>query len=158
MSFPFEPERVVAALNQAGIRYVIVGGLAAGAHGVVRATRDLDLVPEPSAENLRRLAGALAALGASHPVQGRLTAANLAAPDSIKLLTDHGEVHVLNRMAGTPPFAELHAAALSVEIDPGVQAPVCSLAHLRAMKRASARPRDQVDLSELEELHGPEQS
>jgi hypothetical protein len=50
MTFPFEPERGVAALNQARIRYVVVGGLAAGAHGVVRATRDLDLVPEPSAE------------------------------------------------------------------------------------------------------------
>ena len=44
------------ALNASGVAYVIVGGLAVAAHGVVRATRDLDLVPEPSAENLDRLA------------------------------------------------------------------------------------------------------
>lgn len=41
----FAPERLVAALNGAGADYVIVGGLAVGAHGVVRATRDLDVVP-----------------------------------------------------------------------------------------------------------------
>jgi hypothetical protein len=151
----FEPEAVIAALNRAGVRYVLVGGLASGAHGVVRATRDLDLVPAPEAQNLRALARALAALGARHPIQDDLTADNLAAPPSIKLQTRHGEVHVLNRMAGTPPFEELEAQALSVELEPDVSAPVCSLDHLRQMKRASDRPRDQVDLQELDELHGP---
>ena len=58
----FEPERIVAALHAAGIAYVIVGGLAVAAHGVVRATRDLDLVPEPSAENLDRIDGTLGRL------------------------------------------------------------------------------------------------
>lgn len=151
----FEPEVVIAALNRAGVCYVLVGGLASGAHGVVRATRDLDLVPAPNGENLRALAGALTALGARHPIQDELTSDNLAAPPSIKLQTNHGEVHVLNRMTGTPPFGELKAQALSVEIEPGVSAPVCSLDHLRQMKRASDRPRDQVDLQELDELHGP---
>ena len=150
----FEPEAVIAALNRAGVRYVLVGGLASGAHGVVRATRDVDLVPAPEAENLGALAVVLTALGARHPIQDRLSADNLAAPSSIKLETDHGEVHVLNRMPGTPPFGELEAQALSVEIEPQVSAPVCSLAHLRQMKRASDRPRDQVDLQELNELHG----
>ena len=51
----FAPERIVAALNDAGIAYVIVGGIAVAAHGVVRATRDLDLVPEPDAANLDSL-------------------------------------------------------------------------------------------------------
>jgi hypothetical protein len=88
----FEPERVVAALNEAGVRYVIVGGLAVGAHGVVRATRDIDVVPDQDAQNMSRLASALSQ----------------------------------------------------------------QLAHLRQMKRASERPRDAVDLAELEELHGRE--
>jgi hypothetical protein len=102
----FEPEAVIAALNGAGVRYVVVGGLASGAHGVVRATRDVDLVPAPDAENLAALA----------------------------------------------VFAELEAQALAVEIETGVTAPVSSLAHLRKMKRASGRPRDEVDLQELDEL------
>ena len=61
---PFAPERIVAALNAAGVAYVIVGGLAVAAHGVVRATRQRDLVPEPSADNLDRLF--FATTGATH--------------------------------------------------------------------------------------------
>lgn len=151
----FEPERVVAALNRAGVRYVIVGGLAAGAHGVVRATRDLDLVPDPDQTNMDLLARALVALGARHPVDAHLTGAALSRPVSMKLMTRAGEIHVLNRMPGTAPFAELRADVLLVEIDADVEAPVCSLRHLRQMKRASDRPRDGVDLAELDELHGP---
>jgi hypothetical protein len=43
----FKPDRVVAALNAAGVEYVVIGGLAAGAHGVVRATRDLEVDTPP---------------------------------------------------------------------------------------------------------------
>lgn len=155
MTWPrFEPEAVIAALNRANVRYVIVGGLASGAHGVVRATRDLDLVPAPDAGNLDALARALTAVQGRHPVQDRLTAENIGAPSSIKVETRHGEVHVLNRMPGTPPFDELEATAIAVEVDVGQSAPICSLAHLRQMKRATDRPRDRVDLEELDELHG----
>jgi hypothetical protein len=100
---PFAPERIVAALNAAGVAYVIVGGLAVAAHGVVRATRDIDLVPEPSAENLDRLAATLAELGGEHPINGGLTGTALARPVSFKLRTRHGEVQVLNRMPAVPP-------------------------------------------------------
>jgi hypothetical protein len=152
----FEPERVVAALNAAGIRYVIVGGLAVGAHGVVRATRDLDIVPAPEAANLDRLAGALGELGGRHPIEGALSGQAPARPTSLEVQTRHGVVRVLNRMPGTPPFEELAGDRLLVRIEADLEAPVCSLAHLRHMKRASSRPRDAVDLAELDELHGPE--
>ena len=98
----FEPERIVDALNRGGVRYVIVGGLAAGTHGVVRATRDLDLVPDPERSNMDRLARVLSDLGGQHPVTDQLTAAGIARPVSLKVLTQAGEVHVLNRVPGTP--------------------------------------------------------
>lgn len=41
-------EAVLGALNAAGVRYLIVGGLAVNAHGYQRATMDLDLVPAHS--------------------------------------------------------------------------------------------------------------
>lgn len=151
---PFEPERAVAALNRAAVDYVIVGGLAVGAHGVVRATRDLDLVPDEGVPNMDRLAACLSALGGHHPIEGPLTGAGLARPASFKVRTDHGDVQVLNRMPGVPPFAQLRSDQIRVEIAPSVIAPVCSLAHLRAMKRAAGRPRDHIDLAELSELHG----
>ncbi len=112
----FEPERIVAGLNEAGVEYVIVGG--------------------------------------RHPIEDALTGASLARPASFKLRTRHGDVQVLNRMPGTPPFHRLRDERLLVEIAPNVVAPVCSLAHLRAMKRAAGRPRDLVDLAELDALHG----
>lgn len=153
---PFEPERLVAALNEAGVRYVIVGGLAVGAHGVIRATQDLDLVADPGQGNMEVLARTLSDLGGRHPISGEaLTADTLAAPRSMKVVTRHGELHVLNRMPGTPPYAELERHSVLVEVETRVEAPVCSLAHLREMKRASERPRDGIDLAELDELHGP---
>jgi hypothetical protein len=151
----FEPDRVVAALNAAGVEYVIIGGLAVGAHGVVRATRDLDIVAAPDQRNMDGLARCLRALGGEHPIQGPLTGAVLGRPVSFKVRTKHGEVQVVNRMRGVPSFDELRRDEIRVEIAADAVAPVCSLAHLRAMKRAADRPRDRVDLAELDELHGP---
>ena len=150
----FEPEQLVAALNAAGVAYVIVGGIAVAAHGVVRATADLDLVPEPRAENLELLARTLADLGAEHPVDDVLTGESLAMPISFKLRTRHGALQVLNRMPAVPPYEHLRANAITVALKPEVRAVICSLADLRAMKLASGRPRDLVDVAELDELNG----
>lgn len=149
----FAPERIVAALNAGDVAYVVVGGLAVAAHGVVRATRDLDVVPDPGTENLDRLAETLMALGAEHPVEVVLTGASLARPVSFGLRPRHGDIQLLNRMPAIPPFSELAAAAISVEIgdEPAL---VCSLADLRAIKLASGRPRNLLDVAELDELHG----
>ena len=103
---------------------MIVGGLAAGAHGVVRATRDLDLVPDPDPANLNRLAATLKDLGGEHPSPERLQGDALSRPASMKIATSCGENHVLNRMPGTMPFGEFAAERLLVEIDPDVLAPV----------------------------------
>jgi hypothetical protein len=150
----FEPEKLIAALNTGDVAYVIVGGIAVAAHGVVRATGDLDVVPEPSEENLNRLANTLARVGAEHPIDDVLTGASLALPVSFKLRTRFGDIQVLNRMPSIPPYAALRANAIAVELAPTTIAPICSLAHLRAMKLASGRPRDLVDVAELDELHG----
>jgi hypothetical protein len=150
----FDPEPIVRALNEARVDYVIVGGLAVAAHGVVRATRDLDLVPDEAETNMDRLARCLVALGGQHPIEDTITGAALARPVSFKVTTAHGDVQVLNRMRGIPSFAQLERHKITVEIAPDTLAPICSLADLRAMKRAADRPRDRVDLAELEELHG----
>src|SRR4051812_32527229 len=150
----FEPEQLVAALNVAGVAYVIVGGIAVAAHGVVRATADLDLVPEPSAANLDLLAQTLTDLGAEHPLDDVLTGKSLALPVSFKLRTRHGALQVLNRMPAVPSYEQLRANAITVVLTPEVHAVICSLADLRAMKLESGRPRDLVDVAELDELNG----
>src|SRR5450755_13921 len=53
---PFEPGPLIERLVDTGVEFVIVGGFAVIAHGYVRATRDLDIVPAPTRENYERLA------------------------------------------------------------------------------------------------------
>jgi hypothetical protein len=62
--------QLVRALIDHGVRFILVGGAGANAHGSQRLTTDLDIVPEWTTENLDRLAGALADLGARLRVAG----------------------------------------------------------------------------------------
>lgn len=55
---------LVTALNAGAVRFVVIGGIAVSAHGHVRATEDLDIVPAPDVENLDRLGSALVGLDA----------------------------------------------------------------------------------------------
>ena len=50
-------------LDRAGVVHVLIGGLAVNAHGVIRATQDVDICPDPDHGNLERLASLLAELG-----------------------------------------------------------------------------------------------
>jgi hypothetical protein len=49
-------DELLRRLGEAEARFVVVGGLALGAHGVVRGTKDIDIVVDPAPENLRRVA------------------------------------------------------------------------------------------------------
>jgi len=64
---------------------------------VLRATRGLDLVPDPAPANLDELARTLSALGGRHPIAGTLTATLLARPVSMKIETRAGD-------GGTRPY------------------------------------------------------
>lgn len=141
-------------LGQADVRYVLVGGLAVNAWGYLRATRDVDLVPDPEAENLERLDSVLRDLGGRVEVAGRLldpTAIKtfLGSGDRALVVTDFGQVDVLQGLPQVPPYSSLDVRAKTVEID-GLEVRVCSLEDLLQMKRASDRPRDRDDLEALE--------
>ena len=62
----FEPDDLLLTLTNAQVEFVVIGGIAVGVHGFVRATKDLDIVPDPSPENLERLAHVLVEIGAQH--------------------------------------------------------------------------------------------
>jgi hypothetical protein len=153
----FDPEPILRALNDHGVDYIVVGGLAAAAHGVVRATADLDVVVDRSWDNAGRLAAALAELGAED-VTGAgtpLTVEVLVRRADRKLSTPHGALHVLHEVGGVPAFRQFGSPELIRLGDQTV--PVANLADLRYMKRSADRPKDRVDLAELEDLHGPEE-
>jgi hypothetical protein len=55
---------IFKALDREGVEFLVIGGVAVGFHGFVRATKDVDIVPSPEPQNLARLARLLAALDA----------------------------------------------------------------------------------------------
>ncbi len=65
-----DADALLHRLTAAGVRYIVVGGFAVIAHGVIRATKDLDICPEPGRENLGRLARLLTALHAAQADTG----------------------------------------------------------------------------------------
>jgi hypothetical protein len=58
---PFKPRELIGALEDAGVIYVAIGGVAVIAHGSQRITIDLDVIIEPTRENAARLLDALVA-------------------------------------------------------------------------------------------------
>jgi predicted nucleotidyltransferase len=160
MPEPLRLRELLERLVKAEIGFVLVGGLAVNAWGYLRATRDIDLVPDPSTPNLEKLDALLTELGGRVDVGGRMleTAAIstfLKVGDRTEVVTDLGTVDVLQGLPQVPRFADLDAAALDVEIE-GLVVRVCSLDHLIAMKQASRRPRDRDDLEALEACQEPE--
>lgn len=60
---PGDVVRICQALNEAGARYLLIGGFAVIAHGAGRFTKDIDLLVDDSSENVARVKRALAVLG-----------------------------------------------------------------------------------------------
>jgi predicted nucleotidyltransferase len=147
---------LLEGLVAADVRFVLVGGLALNAWGYLRATQDIDIVPDPDSANLDRLATLLESLDGKVEVQGGRLAPSairtfLKAGDRTLVSTDAGHVDVLQGHPQVPAFAALEADATSVDLD-GIVVRVCSLEALKSMKRTSERARDRDDLEALEAL------
>src|SRR6266536_6014910 len=94
----FEPGAMLAALEAAGVAYVVIGGTAAALNGARHVTFDLDITPDRDPANLERVAAALQRINArllGMPVEVeksfRLDGASLAAGSAWKFVTDYGE-------------------------------------------------------------------
>jgi predicted nucleotidyltransferase len=140
-------------LNGAGIRYVIVGGLAVIRHGAVRATKDVDAAVAMDADNLARLERLVGCWQATNPDGTPLRIATLAAGGVLALRTPHCLVDILSEQLLPAPFDAVLARADVKRID-GVEAPICSFSDLVAMKRSTGRSTDLLDLERLREAHG----
>jgi hypothetical protein len=158
----FDPVRMLSVLQGAGVRFVLIGGMAAILHGDVGVTVDIDIVPEREPENLDRLVTALRALGARIRAAGEPDGLpfdcspaflrNLA-PDSIlNLTTQAGDLDLTFRPSGTEGYADLRRDAIAVEADEGIQILVASLADVIRSKQAADRERDRVALPRLRRL------
>jgi len=160
-------EEIVRALNSAGVRYLVVGGLAVVAHGHVRFTADLDLVLDPTPDALLRAIEALSALGyrprapvpfaefADREKRARwirdkgLTVFSVSSPE-------HPATEIDLFVEVPFDFERAFARAARFELSPGLEGTFVGLADLIAMKRAAGRPQDLLDAEALESLRPPE--
>jgi predicted nucleotidyltransferase len=140
-------------LNDAKIRYVIVGGLAVIRHGAVRATKDLDAAIAMDVENIARLAGLVQRWDATNPDGTPLRTQTPRPGTALALRTPHCFVDILSEQLLPASFDEVLARSDIKRVD-GVPAPICSFGDLVAMKRATGRSSDEVDLERLRQAHG----
>jgi hypothetical protein len=163
----FEPLRVLDCLHRHGVEFVLIGGVAAVAHGSPLATFDVDITPRRSGDNLDRLAAALRELNARirtsaepvvFPIEGGFLAAQ---PHMLNLTTDAGDLDLTFAPAGFPDgFPQLRRQAVEVAlVDRGVTL-VASLRDIIRSKEAADRAKDRAALpylrALLERIEGPQ--
>jgi hypothetical protein len=152
----FDLRELLAALHAHDVRFVVIGGVAVGAHGYLRSTEDLDLVPDPDPANLKLLSAALENLDSTMPtVRGRpfdpgKDGAVILRGGNVTADTRFGGLDVVQHLSGVPAYSELAEDAIESDLL-GIPVRVCSLARLREMKRRLSRSQDQVDLENLPE-------
>jgi hypothetical protein len=152
----FDLRALLEVLHEKGVRFVVIGGVAVAAHGYIRGTEDLDLVPDPDPANLDRLTAALGELESTLPtVKGRrfdpaTDARVVRRGGNVTADTRFGGLDVVQRARGVPAYAQLDQDAVESELL-GVPVRVCSLARLREMKEAQGRTQDKADLENLPE-------
>lgn len=159
MSREADFEGIFRVLEKHGVNYFLVGGLAVGYHGYIRGTKDVDVVPAPDTENLRRLIAALVELDAS--VDGRGDFEPDERPDftDIEILgsggnwvlqTSLGRLDILQWIDDCPLWQEFSEGVVHESLD-GVAIKVIGLEGLLWMKRKAGRPSDLIDIEKLTE-------
>jgi predicted nucleotidyltransferase len=148
-------DELLRRLAEADVEFVVVGGLALNAWGVVRGTKDVDIVIAPDSDNVKRVADVAVAAG-GHVQQDEALlgtpfsiAAALAGGEQVAIETDLGRLDVVQGLDGVPSFADLRSRAVEAEIL-GSRVWVCSREDLKAMKQIAGRTRDLADLEDLE--------
>jgi hypothetical protein len=152
----FDLKALLGVLHEQGVNFVVIGGVAVGAHGFIRGTEDLDLVPDPDPENLERLMQALEALDARLPTAGNrhfdvsTDARVIRQGGNVTTMTRFGELDVVQLAQGVPSYSQLADDAVDSDLF-GIPVRVCSLTRLREMKSAQNRTQDKLDLENLPE-------
>src|SRR5690242_11443394 len=120
-----KPDRLLSVcrlLNAAGVRYLVVGGFALAFHGVIRATKDVDILIEPTLANARRALEALE--GLPFGIARDLDASEVVAKP-LTIIGDDPRVDLLT-LAWSVRYADAAPHIRKVEID-GVEVPFADL-------------------------------
>jgi predicted nucleotidyltransferase len=161
---PVNPYRqIFQALQDAGIRYLVVGGVAVNLHGYRRFTADFDIVLALDPENLEKMTSLMHRMGYIE----RLPVELKSFADADQLQRWIGEKGVtaytfhsskrdrldIDILAGhSLHFERYEQCRTLIDIEGGLKVPVISLEDLIQMKREANRPEDLIDIDALLEL------
>lgn len=152
--------QIFQAFADAGIRYLIVGGVAVNLHGYRRFTGDIDILLALSEENLEKTTKLMRKMGYVErlPVELKslankeqakkwleekgMTAYTFQSQDEL-----HLNIDIL--AAASLSFEEFNSRKVTVDLEDGLRVPVISLDDLFAMKREASRPEDLIDIEKL---------
>lgn len=146
----------------ADVEFLLIGGVAVGYHGHVRATKDVDVVPAPDPANLERLAQVLERLDAqvegadefnSDELPDPLDPAVLALGGNWVLLTRLGRLDIMQWIGNDALWDKLSAAAIKDRIG-DLPIMIVSYDDLIVLKEQAARPEDLTDLQRLRQARG----
>ena len=164
MARVLEVDPLMATIDAHEVEYIVVGGFAVAAHGHVRATKDIDICPNPTRANLHRLATALEELEATpidlEEFEGEVDLKpdyeGLQQGGNWTLMTRHGRIDVLQTFSFEDVEDELGGysdiAGRAVDRDfRGRKLKFCGYEDLLTMKRAAGRPVDEIDIKSLKQ-------
>ncbi len=149
-------EGVLGLLARSGVRFILVGGVAATAHGSARSTQDVDVVYARDRENLQRVVDALGPYrpylrGAPPGLPFQWDARTLERGLNFTLTTTLGDVDLLGEITGGGSYEQLVGDTIELELFGG-SVRCLRLEKLIEVKRAAGRPKDFEAIAELELL------
>ncbi|MEW6324038.1 MAG: nucleotidyl transferase AbiEii/AbiGii toxin family protein [Nitrospirota bacterium] len=155
-------EEVFKSFESAGIRYLVVGGIAVNLHGYARLTVDLDLMLDLSQENLLKVIQVMESLGYAPRVP--VNARDLASDKTRDRWKKEKGALVFTFVDSKAPFRQVdiflenpidfdqaHARRTPFELK-GITVPAASIDDLIQLKSAAGRPRDREDIHHLQEI------
>jgi predicted nucleotidyltransferase len=139
---------LLRVLEKHKVQYLIIGGYAVGLHGEPRATKDLDILVNPTRKNAKALLAALTEFGA--PVSD-LTVKDLSTPGLLYVFGINPlRVDILNRIKGVKIESLLKRAEL-LDLS-GIEVPLVSLPDLIKLKKIAGRAQDRADVAKLKRV------
>jgi predicted nucleotidyltransferase len=146
-------EKLLHLLSGAGVEFIVVGGVAAAAHGAARTTLDLDVVYSRTQENLSRMVAALSGInpyprGAPPGLPFRWDVRTLQFGTNFTLTTSLGYVDLLGEITGGGTYEDLQPFTVQLEVF-GISCQCIDLSKLIEVKTAAGRPKDFEAVTEL---------
>jgi hypothetical protein len=147
-------QNLLQLLSENGVEFVVIGGVAAVAHGSARVTYDLDICAPLDHENAIRIVRAVSDLNPRFRMRPDLPVVtpdnpNLRGLKNLYLRTALGPLDVLGEVSGVGPYSAVAAESTEMEFE-GVKCRVLDLDALIRAKTAAGREKDRMAIPELE--------